>query len=131
VNRFDVRGAAVLALGAAVLTIASPASATSCSDSVFENAALAALAQRNRAIGEAYVEKYASAKADAFVGWRTVIDAPVPCNSKLRDVRTHLVRNLGALWLSYAARAAGDTTAGIALLVAASKEAALANTAVS
>ena len=121
----------MLALGAAVLTIASPASATSCSDSVFENAALAALAQRNRAIGEAYVEKYASAKADAFVGWRTVIDAPVPCNSKLRDVRTHLVRNLGALWLSYAARAAGDTTAGIALLVAASKEAALANTAVS
>jgi hypothetical protein len=55
----------------------------------------------------------------------------VPCSSHLRDVRTHLLRKLGALWLSYAARAAGDITSGLALLVAASKEAALAKTALS
>ena len=122
---------AVLGLGAMVVTIASPAAASTCSDPVFENAALAALGQREKAIGEAYVENYVSAKADAFVGWRTMIGGPMPCNSTLRYVRAHLIRNLGALWLSYAAMAAGDTTSGLALLVAASKEAALANGALS
>jgi hypothetical protein len=122
---------ATFGLAAVLLTGGSPAAGTSCNDPVFENGALAALGQREKAIGEAYVENYASAKADAFVGWRTVIDGPVPCNSALRNVRPHLIRNLGALWLSYAAMAAGDTTSGLALLVAASKEAALANGALS
>jgi len=130
-SRTYVRGAAVMALGAVALTIASPAVASSCSNPVFESAAIAAVTQRNKAIGEAYLENYASAKADAFNGWRTVIEAPVPCNSQLKNVRTHLLHHLGALWLSYAARAAGDVTSGLALLVAASKEAVLANAAVS
>jgi hypothetical protein len=130
-NRFGVRGVAVLALGAVELTMASPTSATHCSNPAFENAAIAGLTQRNKAIDRAYVENYASAKANAFIGWRMVISAPVPCDPQLRIVRTHLLRNLGALWLSYAARAAGDITDGLALLVAASKEAVLANTAVS
>jgi hypothetical protein len=56
-----------------------------------------------------------------------VIAAPLPCNAHLQELRTHLRRNLGALWLSYAARAAGDITDGLALLVAASEEAVLAN----
>ena len=130
-DSFNIRGVAVLALGAVLLPIASPAAATRCSDPVFENAAIAAVGQRNKAIAEAYVENYASAKADALVAWRTVIEAPVPCNSQLRDVRTHFIRHLGALWLSYAARAAGDVTTGLDLLVAASKEGALVDTAVS
>ena len=122
---------ATLGLAAVLLTIGSSAAGTGCSNPVFENTALAALGQREKAIGEAYVENYASAKADAFVGWRTMIGGPVPCNSTLRYVRTHLIRNLGALWLSYAAMAAGDTSSGLALLVAASEEAALANGALS
>ena len=130
-NRFDVRSVAVLALGTVMLAVASPAAAISCSDRAFENAALAAVGQRNKAIDKAYVENYAAAKAEAFVGWRTVVDGPLPCTSQLQGVRTHLLRNLGALWLSYAARAAGDLTDGLALLVAASKEAVLANAAVS
>jgi hypothetical protein len=121
---------AVLGLGAMVVTIASPATASTCSDPVFENAALAALAHRNRAISDAYVGDYASAKADVFIGWRVTIDARVPCNLQLQEVRKHLLRNLGALWLGYAAMAAGDVTDGLAFLVAASKEAALANVAV-
>jgi hypothetical protein len=130
-SRFDGRGVAVVALGAVVLTTASPAAAARCSDAVFGSAAIDALAQRNKAIGHAYAENYASAKADVLVGWRTLIAARVPCDSHLRDARTHLLRNLGALWLSYAARAAGDTISGLALLVAASREAVLANAAVS
>jgi hypothetical protein len=124
---------AVLALGAValMLAIADSAGAASCNDLVFENAAIAAVVQRNKAIGEAFVENYASARGDAFVGWRTVIGAPLPCIWKLRYVRTHLLSNLGDLWLSYAAMAAGDMTDGLALLVAASREAALANAAVS
>jgi hypothetical protein len=61
-NRFNIRGVTVLALGAVLLPITSPAAATRCSDPVFENAAIAALAQRNKAIGQAYVENYAAAK---------------------------------------------------------------------
>jgi hypothetical protein len=129
-DRFNIRGVAVLAVGAVLLPIASPAAATRCGDPVFEDAAIAALAQRNKAINQAYVENYASAKAHAFIGWRTVIAAPMPCNPHLRELRTHLIRHLGALWLSYAARAAGDITDGLALLVAASEEAVLANAAV-
>jgi hypothetical protein len=121
---------AVLALGALVATTASPAAASTCSDPVFENAALAALAQRNQAIGDAYAGDYASAKADVFIGWRVTIDARRPCNLQLRTLRKHLLGNLGALWLSYAAMAAGDLTDGLAFLVAASKEAVLANAAV-
>jgi hypothetical protein len=130
VSRFDVRSVAVLALGAVALTTASPAVASNCSNSVFENAAIAALGQRNKAIGQAYLENYTSAKADAYIGWRTVIEAPEPCDSRLRNVRRHLLRHLGALWLSYAARAAGDIDYGLAFLVAASREAALTNAAV-
>jgi len=129
-SRFDIRGVAVLSLAAVALITASPAVAAGCSDPGFESAAIAALGQRNKAIGQAYLDNYASAKADAFVGWRTVIEAPVPCDSRLRNVRRHLLRHLGALWLSYAARAAGDIDYGLAFLVAASREAALANAAV-
>jgi len=130
-NLFGIRRVAVVALGVVALTSPSPAAASSCSDRLFAGAALAALAQRNEAISEAYLENYASAKADAFVGWRAVIGARVPCDLQLRKVRAHLLRNLGALWLSYAARAAGDVDGGLALLVAASKEAVLADAVVS
>jgi hypothetical protein len=122
-----MRGA-VLALptsGAVIvcLTIAPATSAAGCRNLAFEKAAVAAIAQRTRAIGEAYVENYVSAKAEIFIGWRTMMNAPVPCNSQLRKARTHLVRHLGALWLSYTAMAAGDTFDGLALLVTAAKEA--------
>jgi hypothetical protein len=117
-NRFNLRKAP-------------PAVAAGCSNPDFEHAAIAALAERNKAIGNAYVGDYAAAKAAAFAGWRTVTRVRVPCNVQLREVRKHLLRNLGILWLLYGAMAVGDITDGVALLVAASKEAGLANAAVS
>jgi hypothetical protein len=116
---------ALLAVGAVFVfsTIPPAGSAAACSDLAFENAAVAALAQRTEAINDAYLDRYGSAKADAFTSWRTAIDDPGPCSSRLRRVQRHLVRNLGALWLSYTAMAAGDFTDGLSLLVAASKEA--------
>jgi hypothetical protein len=122
-----MRGA-VLALSASgavfvFLTIAPAASAAGCGNLAFEKAAVAAIAQRTKAIGEAYVENYASAKAEVFIAWRTMMNALVPCNSRLRKARTHLARSLGALWLSYTAMAAGDTFDGLVLLLTAAKEA--------
>jgi hypothetical protein len=116
---------ALLALGAVfVLSCFAPAvSAAGCNNPVFESAGAAALALRTEAIGDAYVGNFASAKADAFRGWRTLIKAPAPCTLQMRKARGHLIRNLGALWLSYTAMAAGDTPDGLSLLVAASKEA--------
>jgi hypothetical protein len=105
------------------LTSATAASAAVCRDTAFQKAAVTAVAQRTKAIGEAYLENYASAKADAFTGWRTMMNGPVPCSLRLREARTHLLRNLGALWLSYTAMAAGDITDGLAFLVVAAKEA--------
>jgi hypothetical protein len=103
--------------------IAPALSAAGCSNPVFKNAGVAALAQREQAIGDAYVGNYESAKGHAFIGWRKLIKVPAPCDAHMRTVRTHLVRNLGALWLSYTAMAAGDSIDGLSLLVSASKEA--------
>jgi hypothetical protein len=116
---------ALLAVGAVLTSsmIAPASSVATCSDLGFENAAVAALAQRTEAIDDAYLEQYRAAKADAFAGWRKTINAPGPCSSQLLGVRRHLARNLSALWLSYAAMAAGDATDGLSFLVAASKEA--------
>jgi hypothetical protein len=108
-------------------TLASAASAAGCSDLVFRNAVVVAIEQREHAIDEAYIANYASAKADAFVAWRTLMNAPVPCASLLRSVRMYLVRNMGAVWLSYAAMAAGDVTGAVFLLVIASKDGAIAS----
>jgi len=120
--------ATLVAAGAvAADAIAPAAAATGCSDPAFQKAEVAAVAQRTNAIGAAYVQNYRLAAAASFIGWRTTISARVPCSPQLRNVRTHLLRNLGDLWRSYTATAAGDTIDGLSWLALASTEAARAN----
>jgi hypothetical protein len=103
------------------------ASAGACSNPSFAKAELAAVVQRKNAIGAAYVQHYALAAAEVFIGWRTMVDARMPCDPRLRTVRRHFLRNLGDLWRSYTAMAAGDMVDGLSWLASASKEAARAN----
>jgi hypothetical protein len=120
--------ATLVAAGAvAAGAIAPVASAVACSDPSFDKARLAAVGHRKNAIDAAYVDNYALAAADALIGWRTISNARVPCNSQLRNVRTHFLRNLGDLWRSYTAMAADDIVDGLFWLASASKEAARAN----